>query len=92
MSESEIFDRHARKMRRARALRHFREESPFLARTTADLIERLEEFSECFDQVLLWNAMALRLTDWLRDRGSTVTIADPGTSPHDEDMTPFPAA
>ena len=96
MDDPEIFDRNARRMQRARALRQGGAPSPFMTRTYDDLIERLADSGLPLDNVLVWNAAALPLIDWLESRGAVVSVADPALPTGaigirgDEDMTPLP--
>jgi len=77
MTDSEIFDRNLRRIRRDRAARMVGE-SRLLDYVGDDLFERASDTGQPLATALVMNAAAHRLIERLRAQGCAVTSADPG--------------
>jgi SAM-dependent methyltransferase len=78
MTDSEIFDRALRRIRRDRAAYDAREEPRHLKYVAADILDRLATLPGQFETALVMNGAAATLIDGLRARGIDVDVADPG--------------
>ncbi len=100
MSDSEIFDRELRRVRRDRAARMMPADTRMIDFVSDDLLDRIGALERAFDDALVLNCAATKMIVGLRGRGSRVTCADPGAEyarQHggiqcDEDMLPFAPA
>jgi SAM-dependent methyltransferase len=77
MSDSEIFDRKLRRTRRNRAAM-LPADTRVLDLVSEDLIDRLQDGQQRFEQALLINCAADLLNTWLHEICGSVTRADPG--------------
>lgn len=98
MTDSEIFDRKLRRVRRDRAARLMTSESRFLRHCADDLLDRIDSINRPFGHALVINGAAQSLIAGLSERGVTVDVADAGAVYAgnglcaDEDMPHLPPA
>jgi len=78
MTDSEIFDRKLRRMRRDRAAQLMTSESRFLRHCADDVLDRLNSIKRPFEHALVINGAAKSLITGLRQRGIVVDVADAG--------------